>query len=361
MFRFVPIGGFLGAGKTTTMLNVGRLLEAAGERVAVITNDQGGDLVDTELSRSAELAGVGEVTGGCFCCKFEDLTAVIGELEAQVHPTVVIAEAVGSCTDLQATVVRPLQQLHGDQLSVAPLTVVVDPMRYTIMSQFWRPELGPEPDLAYLYRHQLDEADIVAVNKVDLLSQRELDWVLGDLRTRFPHSTVLPMAAKTGSKLDELVACWSLRGDRRPFEIDYQRYGAAEAELAWTNQVFELRATRAAFVPADWIRAFLEEFRRRTPAGALIGHVKVRISAAAGTTKASLTQVKTDIEFDVQASAPANLASCTLNARVQVTPGELERLIALSLEVANREAATESGPRRGEVFQPGFPVPAHRM
>src|SRR5882672_63429 len=113
MLRFVPIGGFLGAGKTTTMLKIGQMLEARGERVAVVTNDQGANLVDTELSRSANLTGVGEITGGCFCCKFDDLAAVIRELRGEVDPTVIIAEAVGSCTDLQATVVRPLRQLHG--------------------------------------------------------------------------------------------------------------------------------------------------------------------------------------------------------------------------------------------------------
>src|SRR5262249_20109987 len=110
MIRFIPLGGFLGAGKTTTMLAAARLLERRGERVSLITNDQGADLVDTQLARAAGFAGVGEITGGCFCCRFDDLADVVRRLSDQVNPTVVIAEAVGSCTDLQSTVVRPLRR-----------------------------------------------------------------------------------------------------------------------------------------------------------------------------------------------------------------------------------------------------------
>src|SRR5262249_48347925 len=158
MIRFIPLGGFLGAGKTTTMLAAARLLERGGERVSLITNDQGTDLVDTQLARAAGFAGVGEITGGCFCCRFEDLASVVQRLADQVNPTVVIAEAVGSCTDLQSTVVRPLRRLYGDQLHTASLTVTLDPVRHAAIQALAR-QAGGETDLAYLYRHQLDEAD----------------------------------------------------------------------------------------------------------------------------------------------------------------------------------------------------------
>src|SRR5215467_12477700 len=153
--RVVMVGGFLGAGKTTTMLAAARLLEARGERVAVVTNDQGTDLVDTRLAqRTDAAAGVAEVTGGCFCCRFDDLAETIARVRRENDPTVVLAEAVGSCTDLQSTVVRPLRHFYAGRLDVSPLTVLLDPMRYAALSRHWLP-LADEPDLAYLYRHQL--------------------------------------------------------------------------------------------------------------------------------------------------------------------------------------------------------------
>ena len=78
----------------------------------------------------SKLDSVAEVTGGCFCCKFEDLVEAIVALTDSDGVDTVIAEAVGSCTDLQATVVRPLRRYYGDDMVVAPLTTVVDPLRH---------------------------------------------------------------------------------------------------------------------------------------------------------------------------------------------------------------------------------------
>ena len=57
------IGGFLGAGKTTLALALARRLRERGERVAVITNDQGRSLVDTSRWED-EGARIHEITGG---------------------------------------------------------------------------------------------------------------------------------------------------------------------------------------------------------------------------------------------------------------------------------------------------------
>lgn len=70
--RLVLLGGFLGAGKTTTMIKSALKLEKEGYRVAIVTNDQGKELIDTELARANGLESK-EVTGGCFCCQFDDL------------------------------------------------------------------------------------------------------------------------------------------------------------------------------------------------------------------------------------------------------------------------------------------------
>src|SRR5829696_8894510 len=78
--RFVMIGGFLGAGKTTTIARLARQYQTQGKRVGVVTNDQAHDLVDTNALRSQGLS-VEEVPGACFCCRFEDLVERVGALE----------------------------------------------------------------------------------------------------------------------------------------------------------------------------------------------------------------------------------------------------------------------------------------
>src|SRR5260370_42298989 len=65
--RYIMIGGFLGAGKTTAMLRLARKLVADGLRVGLITNDQSSGLVDTALVRASGLP-VEEITGGSVRC-----------------------------------------------------------------------------------------------------------------------------------------------------------------------------------------------------------------------------------------------------------------------------------------------------
>src|SRR6266436_2281947 len=95
------VGGFLGAGKTTLILKAARVLAERGVRVAAVLNDQGDDLVDTELLRRHGIAA-DQVGGGCFCCRFPDLMDALDRLAAD-GPEVIFAEAVGSCTDIVAT------------------------------------------------------------------------------------------------------------------------------------------------------------------------------------------------------------------------------------------------------------------
>jgi G3E family GTPase len=358
--RIVMVGGFLGAGKTTTMLAAARRLEHAGERVAIITNDQGTDLVDTQLAELYAPGSAAEVTGGCFCCRFDDLAETITRVRQQRDPTVVLAEAVGSCTDLQSTVVRPLRRFYGGDLDVAPLTVVLDPVRYAALRRHWLP-LADEPDLAYLYRHQLDEADIIAINKIDVLAPVEVEELRAELDERFPGAQLHAMSAVTGEGLDGLLRIWtggSRITERRAFAVDYDRYGAAEAELAWTNQTFEVRGVAA---PAEWVDRLLVEFARASDeTSAAIGHVKVLVATAGGVTKASLTATSTP-SFDHRQAEPASEGTVTINARVQVAPDALNALLDRSIAAADTALATRSGPRAGQVFRPGFPVPVHRM
>src|SRR5215210_607297 len=122
--RFIMLGGFLGAGKTTTIARLARHYQGQGKKIGIVTNDQATDLVDTNSLRSQGF-DVGEVPGSCFCCNFNALTATVEQLGEAQRPDVVIAEPVGSCTDLVATVVRPLQRLYGSQFDVAPYGVLL--------------------------------------------------------------------------------------------------------------------------------------------------------------------------------------------------------------------------------------------
>src|SRR5688572_23475941 len=164
---YIMIGGFLGAGKTTALLKLAEHLTSHGRRVGLITNDQSSGLVDTTLA-SSQGYPVEEITGGCFCCRFNSLTTAAERLTESARPDVFLAEPVGSCTDLRASVQYPLRRLYGDEYRIAPLSVLVDPIR-ALRILGVESGKGFSDKVLYVYGKQLEEAEIIVINKSELL------------------------------------------------------------------------------------------------------------------------------------------------------------------------------------------------
>src|SRR5262245_47661611 len=198
------VGGFLGAGKTTALARLARYYLGRGQRVGVVTNDQAADLVDTHNLRSQGLP-VQEVAGACFCCRFDDLMGKVGCLEQDQRPDVILAEPVGSCTDLVATVVQPLKDLYGARFSVAPYPVLFKPSHGL---KILRGEDGSgfSPKAAYIFRKQLEEADAVVINRADELTPAVAEELTRLVAAQYPGVPVLRVSAKTGQGFDALTA-----------------------------------------------------------------------------------------------------------------------------------------------------------
>lgn len=105
----------------------------------VITNDQAPGLVDTAIGQATGAKMVAEVADGCFCCRLEDLVKVLTERRSAgsqasdesnaTPPDVIIAEPVGSCTDLVSTVPLLLGKVYQVPFDICRLSVVVDGRR----------------------------------------------------------------------------------------------------------------------------------------------------------------------------------------------------------------------------------------
>ena len=362
MTKLIALSGFLGAGKTTTLIAAAQLLEEQGHRVSVVTNDQGTELVDTKMARSS-LDSVAEVTGGCFCCRFDDLMSVVNDLLTSGTADTVIAEAVGSCTDLQATVVRPLRKYHGEQFSVAPLATIVDPHRLRTFVQ--AAEQGaPESDLSYLFGKQLAEADVIAVNKTDTMSEDELAAAVRTLEERYPSATVIPYSAVTGAGLADLVQAWQAEANwGGDLVIDYDRYAAAEAQLAWLNQRFDLQAAGGTgFSPAAWAKAALGKLVALVGDPTSIGPAQIMVDTEAGLTKLSVTGTGTEPSADASTETPVQAGTAYVNARVACEPSVLDQAVLDAVAHADKVAGATSSVSAGAVsFKPGYPRPVHRL
>ncbi len=235
----VPVGGFLGAGKTTLILAAARVLQERGVKTAAILNDQGRELVDTAYVQSQDVPA-GQVAGACFCCRFSELITAMENLRA-LSPEVIFIEPVGSCTDLVATVLRPLQRDFLDQYQLAPLTVLVDPAA-----------VSGNP--GFLFENQIAEADIAAFTKCEL-------------HTEFPplnHFEVRHLSARTGQGVNEWlneVLSGTIAAGTRPLDLDYEEYARAEAALGWLNWSGCLELERP-LSPAELIGPFIEDLQK---------------------------------------------------------------------------------------------------
>lgn len=362
MITFIPLTGFLGAGKTTTMIASAKALQQQGRNVAVITNDQGTELVDTKLVRSS-LDSVAEITGGCFCCRFDDLAEAIAALAASDGVDTVIAEAVGSCTDLQATVVRPLRQYCGEAMVVAPLTTVLDPLRYFAFER--AEQRGIESDLAYLFRQQLQEADVIALNKLDTIAADRADALLTRLRDEHPKATVVGYSATDRDNLDALLNAWVMppSNSEVTVDIDYDRYAAAESQLAWLNQELHLSAAGDGFDAAAWAGLVLESLSAwAVEEGALIGHAKVAVERPTGDlAKASLTAAGAHPTLDRAEGGTWTRGRALLNARVACDPATLDGVVAQAVVDADLTLGVTSSATAAVSFKPSYPRPVHRL
>jgi Ni2+-binding GTPase involved in maturation of urease and hydrogenase len=359
--RFIMVGGFLGAGKTTTLTRLARSYLANGKRVGVVTNDQANDLVDTHTFRRQGLA-VEEVPGACFCCRFDDLIGRVRSLRDSEKPDVILAEPVGSCTDLVATVIQPLKDLYGGQFEVAPYAVIFKPSHGTRILRN-QPAGGFSPKAAYIFRKQLEEADAILINRADELTPTELDQLAELVSGQFPGTPVLPISAVTGQGFEALMRLLEQQGTygRKILEIDYDTYAQGEAELGWLN----LTARLTASVPFDLdtvLSRILESLasvcRDR---GGEVAHLKL-----IGTNPAGQFAVANVVSGDTPArlSWPSNVQTCDaeliVNARVALEPAILEAEVrrVVMRECQGRHITV--GFPAVQSLRPGRPVPTYR-
>lgn len=343
----VVVGGFLAAGKTTLILAAAKELNQRGLRVAAVFNDQGHDLVD---SRYATNTGVrsGQVVGGCFCCRLSDLVAQIENLE-EFSPDVIFAEPVGSCTDLAATVIRPLREAHWEKnfrFRLAPLSVLVDPERA-------RELIVKNGDVAmrFLFEKQIQEADLVCFTK-------------SDVSASYPEvnaAHIRQLSARTGQGmtawLDEVLGGAAAAGERT-LTIDYEEYAKAEAALAWLNLRAELKLANA-LSPAMLLGPFWDSVVDALhDADITVAHLKAIISGPTGFVKAALATLgqEPELEGNLDAS-PAQEFELLLNLRAVGEPAKLRSLVLEKLQPLKKEVMVMDV----DCFRPSAPVPEQRI
>jgi G3E family GTPase len=364
--RYIMIGGFLGAGKTTAVGQFARKLTDQGFRVGLITNDQGRNLVDTTMLRSQGFA-TEEIPGGCFCCRFDSLVDAAERLTASSRPDIFIAEPVGSCTDLAATVTYPLRRMYQDDFTVAPISVLVDPIRAQRVFGLAKGGSFSEKVL-YIYQKQIEEADVVIISKSDLLDGAKLDALRQAITAKYPGKEVMAVSSRTGKNVDAWVArvVDAKQSARTAMKVDYQIYADGEALLGWLNCTVHLKAKKA-FDSNKFLTLLAKEIQKRLAAKkSEIAHMKMTLSPEDSLSGeiAGINVVRNDFvpELSFELDTPVKGGQLIVNLRAEAAPDVLGTAVREGLAAATKKFPTmEATVDHLEHFRPGKPTPTHRI
>jgi G3E family GTPase len=358
--RFIMVGGFLGAGKTTTLARLARFYLDRGQKIGLVTNDQAQDLVDTTNLR-AQGFPVEEVPGACFCCRFNDLVGKVEELQTHQRPDVILAEPVGSCTDLVATVVQPLKDLYGNRFEVASYPVLFKPSHGLRILRS-EENAGFSPKAAYIFRKQLEEADAIVVNRIDELNAAQLAELTDLVHAAFPGTPLLCLSAKTGQGFEALTELLEQRGNfgRKILDIDYDIYAEGEAELGWLNSSIHIAADKPLSVDAYLLDLMDRLQNVLTQLGGEVAHLKAIALSDASFAVANLVSSASRTELSLPSKCEAKEFELIVNARVALDPDRLAEQVRRTVTAACSDHGATPQFHTMQSFRPGRPQPTHR-
>lgn len=359
---FIMIGGFLGAGKTTLISRLARHYSDSGKKIGLVTNDQAYGLVDTQHLRSQGF-DVGEVPGACFCCKFNDLVETAEKLSEDALPDIIIAEPVGSCTDLMATVIEPMKQIYGERFEMGPLAVLLKPEHgRKILSG--NGKVGFSPKAAYIFEKQIEEANIVAINKVDKLTEDQVNELVRLVEEKFPNKVVLTISGRDGTNVDQLVELMADPGlaVRTTMDVDYDIYAEGEAELGWFNCQVAAKSTGEKFELDQVVLSLVEEIAKRlVESGSEPAHLKVMGQSVAESAVANFVVADEPPELSLSSEIRTDSADIIVNARVGTDPESLQKIVEMSVTALASKMPVKLTLSGIQSFKPGRPEPVHRL
>lgn len=194
------LSGFLGAGKTTLLNHI--LSSDHGLKIAVIVNDMSEVNIDAGIIRTEEK--LVEMSNGCICCTLrEDLLVEIKKLAEEQKFDYLVIESTGISEPIPVAETFTFEDESGVSLSqfakLDTMVTVVDGFNFyrdymeAVELKDRQMELGPEDErtITDLLISQIEFANILIMNKMDLITNEEKTRLMGILRKLNPKAKII--------------------------------------------------------------------------------------------------------------------------------------------------------------------------
>lgn len=325
MKKFAVFSGFLGSGKTTTMMALTDYYTAHHGRAAMISNDLGHGVTLAD-HRYARLCGcnASEMTDECICYQNENLADRLRSYYDE-GCELVISDIPGFGVGALEHVYHGLTEKYPGEFDLAPFTVLVEPRTVAILRD------GTGGDLEYLYDTQLVEADLIVLNKCDLMDENRREEDVRWLRGRYPEAEVLCISALRAEGLEELSQALA-RGKasmRRP-EIGYggEAFRAAMGRISEFYLQFRVVVCCNDFDGNAWLSEMAGALKTEIEkAGYEVPHFKLLAWEPEGDFgKVDLLGTEREIEVNHRFARPCTDLAAVLNASAVCPAGTLEQV-----------------------------------
>ncbi len=174
------VTGFLGTGKTTL---VKRILQFSDDlsKTIVLVNEFGKTGIDSALIKSTATADIVELSSGCICCSLKtDMIQTLQILQHDYAPERIVIEATGVADPLG--IIEALDdRMLSAYFSLNKTITVVD-------SEFWEAREA----FGSVFTSQLNQADILLLNKIDILDPPQLSVILEEIAVQAPKARIIP-------------------------------------------------------------------------------------------------------------------------------------------------------------------------
>jgi G3E family GTPase len=283
------IGGFLGSGKTTTIRKLIEYLGAQGQRTAIIVNEIGEVGIDGDIISEGGVE-TREITSGCVCCTLRiSMEHTLKSLRTSYCPDTIIIEPTGIAFPRQ--IKSNIESMGLPDIVFTPIVNLVDPCRLSQDAE----------DLQNFVRNQIEDAEVLGINKVDLIGPEKLLKTCLLLRKLNPKARIVHFSARAGGEdLDKLFCLIGRNSQNKTIHearnsIEMSGISAYSTEFEITSQ--EVSLETAVSVSGQILDGIRNRVTQLNPE--FTGHIKLSFAHKDNFVKGSVTSAYEKPEIEI--------------------------------------------------------------